>query len=119
MPKGTRKHLLLSGMLLIGMTLTSGCAKAPQPEGTLSVSELLEKPLYDTQVHIHGQVRQLGDLRCPCFELTSGGGTILVWYALYEGDATYGPAASVEGIQNGDQGCCERRTEETRSRSPP
>jgi hypothetical protein len=102
MPKGTSRHLLLIGMVLIGMGLMSGCAKAPQPEGTLSVSELLEEPLYDTEVTTYGQVRQLGDLKCPCFELTSGGSTILIWYALYEGDTSDRPAASVEGIQNGD-----------------
>jgi hypothetical protein len=64
------------------------------------VGQLLQDPLVDTQVTIHGRVRQLGELRCPCFELASGGEDILVWYSWYEGDW---PTVSVQGIQNGDR----------------
>jgi hypothetical protein len=94
------KQIILVGMLLIGMGLMSGCLKEPPPEGAKSVSELLADPLYDTEVTIHGRVSQLGEIRCPCFELTSGGESVMVWYAWYEDEW---PAASVEGIQNGDQ----------------
>ncbi len=72
--------------------------------GTLSVSELLENPVYDTEIRVHGQVSLLGELFCPCFELTSGGKKVQVWYDLMvEDDGTESPAVSVEGIQNGDQ----------------
>jgi hypothetical protein len=68
------------------------------------VSELLENPVYDTEVKTYGQVSLLGELFCPCFELTSGDKTVLVWYGLMVGDdGTERPAVSVEGIQNGDQ----------------
>ena len=104
----------------VGLTLLlTGCAQStaaptatavpPTPtsvpsEGALmSVSELLEDPLCDSQVNIYGQVSLLGDLRCPCFELTSGGKTVLVGYVWYEGDVAERPAVSVEGIENGDQ----------------
>ena len=74
-----------------------------KPEGTLSVSELLENPVYDTEVKIYGQVRLLGELHCPCFELTSGGRRVEVWYDLMvEDDGTEWPSVSVEGIENGD-----------------
>jgi hypothetical protein len=63
------------------------------------VSELLVDPVYDTRVTIYGLVRQLGEIRCPCFELTSNGKSAVIWYAWYEGDW---PTVSVEGIQNGD-----------------
>ncbi len=99
------KHILLMGLLLIGIGLLSGCMKEPKnPEGALSVSELLETPVYDTEVKIYGQVSLLGELFCPCFELTSGGKKVLVWYGLMvEDDGAERPTVSVEGIQNGDQ----------------
>ena len=99
------KHIILTGLLLIGVVLMIGCAKeAKKPEGALSVSEFLENPIYDTEVKIYGQVSLLGELFCPCFELTSGGEKLLVWYGLMvEDDGTERPAVSAEGIQNGDQ----------------
>ena len=98
-------QIILMGILLVGIGLMSGCMKVPQkPEGALSVSELLENPLYDTEVEIYGEVSLLGELFCPCFELTSGGKKVLVWYGLMvEDDGTERPAVSIEGIQNGDQ----------------
>ena len=99
------KHIILMGILLIGIGLISGCVKEPgKPEGALSVSELLENPIYDTEVKIYGQVSLLGELFCPCFELTSGGKKVLVSYGLMvEDDGRERPTVSVEGIQNGDQ----------------
>ena len=99
------KRIILMWILIIGIGLLGGCMKGPQePEGALSVSELLENPIYDTEVKIYGQVSLLGELFCPCFELTSGGRRILVWYGLMvEDDRTERPDVSVEGIQNGDQ----------------
>jgi hypothetical protein len=100
--KVKNRYLFLIGILIsvsvIG--LTGGCATEPPPEGALSVSELLENPLYDTEVTIYGRVSLLGEIRCPCFELTSGGETVQVWYAWYEDGW---PAVSVERMQNGDQ----------------
>lgn len=74
------------------------------PEGALSVPELLQNPVYDTEVKVCGQVSLLGELFCPCFELTSGGKKVMVWYGLMvEDDGTERPAVSVEGIRNGDR----------------
>jgi len=99
------KQIILVGILLIVIGLMSGCMKEPgKPEGALSVSELLEKPIYDTEVKIYGEVSLLGELFCPCFELTSGGKKVLVSYGLMvEDDGRERPTVSVEGIQNGDQ----------------
>ena len=94
------KQIILMGILLIGMELVSGFVTEPQPEGALSVPELLDDPVYDTEVTIYGQVSQLREIKCPCFDLTCGGKSVMVWYAWYEGDW---PAVSVEGIQNGDR----------------
>ena len=74
-----------------------------RPEGMLSVAELLENPVYDTEVKIYGEVSLLGELLCPCFELTSDGETVLVWYGLMVEDSGIERApVSVEGIENGD-----------------
>jgi len=99
------KQIILVGILLIVIGLMSGCMKEPQePEGALSVSELLENPIYDTEVKIYGEVSLLGELLCPCFELTSGGKKVLVSYGLMvDDDGTERPDVSIEGIQNGDQ----------------
>jgi hypothetical protein len=73
------------------------------PEGVLSVAEFLDDPVCSTEVTIYGKVTLLGELDCPCFELTSGGETVSVWYDLMvEDDGTQRPAVSVEGIENGD-----------------
>ncbi|TKJ29485.1 MAG: hypothetical protein CEE40_08265 [Chloroflexi bacterium B3_Chlor] len=98
-------QIILMGILLVGIGSMSGCIKVPQkPEGALSVSELLESRVYDTEIKIYGQVSLLGELFCPCFELTSGGKKVLVWYGLMvEDDGTERPDVSVEGNQNGDQ----------------
>jgi len=74
-----------------------------KPIETTCVGELLASPVYDTEVVIRGEVSLLGKLLCPCFELTSCGETVQVWYGLMvENDGTERPAVSVEGIVNGD-----------------
>ncbi len=71
--------------------------------GAPSVSKLLESPAYDSKVRVYGKVSLLGELFCPCFELTSGGEKILAWYDLMIGDnGTERTAVNVEGIKNGD-----------------
>ena len=75
-----------------------------EPEEALSVAELLENPIYDTEVKIYGNVSLLGELFCPCFELTSGGATVLVWYDLMvENGGIQRAPVDVEGINNGDK----------------
>lgn len=74
-----------------------------KPEGTLTVVKLLENPVYDTEVTVFGTVGLLGELFCPCFELTSGGATIVVWYDLMTvNEGTQRPPVDVTGINNGD-----------------
>ena len=97
-------RFIFAGILVIGIMFMSGCMREPEkPKGTLIVSELLEKPVYDTEVKIYGKVSLLGELYCPCFELTSGEEKIEAWYDLMvDDDGTPRPAVSVEGIKNGD-----------------
>ena len=90
-------------------TSTPTPAPAPTPtttgsDGTLSVSELLDSPVYETEVNVHGDVSALGELFCPCFALTSDGKRLEVWYyMMVEDDGTERPSVSVEGIENGDR----------------
>ncbi|MBA1342157.1 MAG: hypothetical protein C5S52_00965 [ANME-2 cluster archaeon] len=73
-------------------------------DGALNVSELLDSPVYDTEVTVYGDVSALGELFCPCFALTSDGKRLEVWYYMMkEDDGTERPAVSVEGIGNGDR----------------
>lgn len=105
-----RLALLTLGLLLIGGAVAGtvawadlGANRNEIPKGVLSVAELLENPVYDTEVTIQGEVTLLGELFCPCFVLVSGGETIQVWYGLMvEDDGTEKPPVSVEGIENGD-----------------
>jgi len=99
------RHLIMA-LVLIPVLAVSGClgTEAGKTEGALSVSRLLEEPVYDTEVRVYGEVALLGQLNCPCFELTSGGGNVQVWYALMvEDDRTERPPVSIEGIENGDR----------------
>jgi len=74
-----------------------------KPEGTLTAAELLNEPLYDTEVKIYGRVDGLGELACLCFFLISGRESVQVWYdTMVENDGTERPAVSVQGIRNGD-----------------
>jgi hypothetical protein len=90
--------------LLIGALMLHGCAGSPAPDGAFSVSALMADPQYDTEVMIYGEVSLLGELFCPCFELTSGGENVMVWYGLMvEDDGKERPAINVEDVRNGEQ----------------
>ncbi|MCW3975606.1 MAG: hypothetical protein NWE86_05115 [Candidatus Bathyarchaeota archaeon] len=72
-------------------------------EDVLSVSELIENPLYDIEIRVSGKVSLLGELFCPCFELTSGNKKVIVWYDLMvEDDVTERRSVDVSHIKNGD-----------------
>ncbi|MCD4843847.1 MAG: hypothetical protein K8R25_05090 [Methanosarcinales archaeon] len=102
---------LISLLAIVAILMLMGCIEdkstpAVSPtnsEGTLSVYELLENPVYDTEVKVYGKVSALGELRCPCFALTFNEKSIEVWYDMMEeDDQTKRPAVSVEGIENGN-----------------
>ena len=98
-----KKTITLLGILLISILLY-GCSQEPQiPEGTLSVAELLENPIYDTQTRVYGKVSALRELACTCFFLQSEGGNLHVWYdTMVEDSGVLRPAISVDKIKNGD-----------------
>jgi len=102
---------LITIVAIVAISIFSGCIEdkstAPvspiKSNGTLSVCELLENPVYDTEVKVYGKVSALGELFCPCFVLTFDEKSIEVWYdMMVEDDQTKRSAVSVEGIENGN-----------------
>jgi len=102
---------LITIIAIVAISIFSGCIEdkstAPvssiKSNETLSVCELLENPVYDTEVKVYGKVSALGELLCPCFALTFDEKSIEVWYdMMVEDDQTKRPAVSVEGIENGN-----------------
>lgn len=83
-PKYFKPVLILPLILLI--FVSSGCTfrdmiqEIEKPAGSMAVSELLETPVYNIEAKVFGQVSLLGELFCTCFELTSGGEKVTVWY---------------------------------------
>ncbi|MFC1938396.1 hypothetical protein ACFLWH_01915, partial [Chloroflexota bacterium] len=90
-------------LFIIGLSLVA-CIGEEKSEGTVTVAELLQNPVYDTEVRIYGEVRGIGELACTCFPLASGGEIVFVWYdTMVDNDGMLQPAASVEGINKGDE----------------
>jgi|GEM_PF-3017337 len=87
-------------ILIIITIWSSGCVHAP--EGSITVSELLQNPVYNEEFTVYGRVSNMGELFCPCFTLSYGGDKVDVWYDLMVEELIEWPAVSVEGIENGD-----------------
>ena len=100
-----KRNVRILFLVLIPAILVLGCIsqESGKPEESLSISELLKNPVYDTEVKVYGKVSALGELFCPCFTLTSDGKMLEVWYDfMVEDDRTQRASVSVEGIENGD-----------------
>jgi len=112
MRKSVMRKILVAALVLAVMVAASGGAAAwattgsqeiEKPAVIPSVSALLANPVYGTEVRIYGKVSLLGELLCPCFELSLGDKTVSVWYDLMvEDDGAQRPPVSVERIENGD-----------------
>jgi len=95
-------------IILINAVIISGCArKPPRPEGAISSAELLTDPVYNTPIHVYGQVQGLGEFECPCFALKAGDEQIYVWFdMMVEKDGSLKPPTrppvDIEGIENDD-----------------
>jgi hypothetical protein len=100
---GKIKLLLMVVIISSAVIIVGACTNPSTTDETLNVAELIENPVYNTELKIEGSVSLLGELFCPCFELTSGGETLMVYYGLMiEDDGTERISVSVEGIKNGD-----------------
>jgi hypothetical protein len=106
--KMKRKNITLFLIILISSLILAGCAKEPpRPDGAITSAELLAEPVYNTPIHVYGQVQGLGEFECPCFALKSGDEQIYVWFDMMveeDGSPTPStrPPVNVEGIENND-----------------
>ena len=69
-----------------------------------TVGAMLADNAYEVPVSVAGEISMLGELLCPCFELTSGGESVQVFYGLMvENDGTGKPDVDMTGFANGDK----------------
>ncbi len=74
-----------------------------RPAGAITAGELLENPVYNQEMTVYGEVKYLGDLFCPCFDLDSGNNNLEVWYDLMmEDDTSERTPVQTGHIINGD-----------------
>jgi putative hemolysin len=95
---GVERITLLS---LAVVLLIAGCGD-DEAAGPSSVADLLGDPVYDEEVVVEGIVDRVGELLCPCFELSSEGSTVMVWHDLMAARGEELPAVDITGIGNGD-----------------
>ena len=91
----------LSVLLALVVALT-GCRLLPADnEGVedVAVADLATTEA-GTIVGFQGEVSLLGELFCPCFVVSDGGASVVVWYDLMEGREPV-PVAEVDAIRNG------------------
>ena len=102
-----RKYISLWLITIIALIFASCAQQPPGPEGAITSAELLAEPVYNTPIHVYGQVSGLGEFECPCFALKSGDAQIYVWYdMMVEEDGSPTPPTQnpvdIDGIGNND-----------------
>jgi len=99
-----KKLVVVVTALVLTAVLNIACSCSQDNDDYISVAQLLDDPVYNSDIAVWGEISLLGELFCPCFKLTSGGQSIEVWYGLMvEDDGTELPPVSVEGFKNGDK----------------
>lgn len=84
------------------------CAGNVKGESTgkniISIKDLLENPIYNQEVTIQGKISELGNLMCPCFELTSNRASVQIWYDLMvDEQGAKRKAVNIKRIKNNDE----------------
>jgi hypothetical protein len=88
-------------MVLGGVALFA--CDSPSDTAYLSVTELMDNPVYDQEISVFGTVYLLNEVNSTSFELRSEGNSIKVWYdMMVEDDETACPGVDVDNIKNGD-----------------
>jgi hypothetical protein len=92
-------------LIALSLLVVSGCAllDADESDRSVTVGTAVASIQIGDDVHLHGEVSLLGELFCPCFHVSDGEATVVVWYDLMVDDAGEFPAVDVEGIDNGDE----------------
>lgn len=72
------------------------------PPGAISVSELMERPVFDTELKVFGKVSGFGEFLYPCLYLSHGGKKINVWYEFVTDERGMSrPAENISFVENG------------------
>ena len=92
-------------IVVLSLLVVSGCVLRATGDDAdpVVVGTALQTAVVGDELHVYGDISLLGDLFCPCFHLTSEGGTVVVWYDLMVDDRGEAPAVDVEGFRNGDE----------------
>jgi hypothetical protein len=92
-------------ILALGALVVSGCAllDADESDESVTVGSVVVSMQIGDEVRLHGEVALLGELFCPCFNVSDGEATVVVWYDLMVDDAGEFPAVSIAEIGNGDE----------------
>lgn len=86
--------------LLMVALLATGCGSwfgNAGPPTEAAVADLADMTASDDRVTFAGTVSLLGELFCPCFQVTDAGASAIVWY-----DVPGETVVDVTGIGNGD-----------------
>jgi hypothetical protein len=92
------------GLVFVCVLALTGCGilRGGPPGDPDTVAEALVDAEAGDVLHVEGQISLLGELFCPCFWLTSGGATVVVWYGLTGNEVGEREAVDVAGFGNGD-----------------
>ncbi len=90
-------------LALVFAFVLAGCGliRGGPPEEADTVAAALAGAEAGDVLHVQGEISLLGEMFCPCFQLTSGGASVVVWYGLVDGEGEYG-GADVSAVANGD-----------------
>jgi hypothetical protein len=91
-------------LVLVCVLVVSGCGllRGGPPSDPETVAEALATAEPEEAVFVQGEISLLGELFCPCFVISSGGASAVVWYDLMaDGDVSHDPV-DVSGFTNGD-----------------
>jgi len=84
----------------VGVLLVFNPTPGEQPDGTLTVAELVDNPIYGTDVRVYGEVNGMEECGYKCFFLASEGERMRVNYgsAIVEGRMIGGMENATERI---------------------
>ena len=96
-----RRIALMALMLLV----LSSCAlfRADVADESVTVGTAVASMQIGDEVRLHGEIALLGELFCPCFHLSDGEATVVVWYDLMVDDVGEFSPVDVDGFVNGDR----------------
>ncbi len=100
-----QKNIIILILIFLSIVMVSGCTEEDmieKPKGTVTVSELLESPVYNTEVRLYGKIAYLGGLICPCFHLLTNDRQMEIWYDQIKNEGGPKTPVSIDGLEDGN-----------------